>query len=71
MSRGALPLGTDGFGRSDTRAALRAFFEVDRHHVVIAALSALASRGEIAKGKVVEAIARYKVDTSDEPPWTR
>ena len=58
-------LGTDGFGRSDTRAALRAFFEVDRHHIVIAALSALASRGEIAKAKVAEAIARYRVDTSE------
>jgi pyruvate dehydrogenase E1 component len=64
-------LGTDGFGRSDTRAALRAFFEVDRHHVVIAALSALASRDDAAKGKVAEAIARYGIDTSDEAPWTR
>ena len=64
-------LGTDGFGRSDTRAALRAFFEVDRHHVVIAALSALAARGEIAKGAVAEAIARYGVDAGGEPPWTR
>ena len=64
-------LGTDGFGRSDTRAALRAFFEVDRHHIAIAALAALASRGEIAKAKVVEAIAKYGVDTRDEAPWTR
>ena len=68
-------LGTDGFGRSDTRAALRAFFEVDRRHVVIAALSALAwalaSRGDIATSKVAKAIAGYGIDTSDEPPWTR
>jgi pyruvate dehydrogenase E1 component len=40
-------LGTDGFGRSDTRAALRAFFEVDRHHVVLAALTALRDQGAI------------------------
>ena len=64
-------LGTDGFGRSDTRAALRAFFEVDRHHVAIAALSALAQRGEIAKARVAEGIAKYGIDTSDEAPWTR
>jgi pyruvate dehydrogenase E1 component len=64
-------LGTDGFGRSDTRPALRAFFEVDRYHVVIAALAALASRGDIAKGAVAEAIAKYRVDTSEQAPWTR
>ncbi len=64
-------LGTDGFGRSDTRAALRAFFEVDRHHVAIAALAALADRGDVARGVVAEAIARYGIDASAEPPWTR
>ena len=40
-------LGTDGFGRSDFRKALRSFFEVDRHHVVVAALKALADEGMI------------------------
>jgi len=64
-------LGTDGFGRSDTRAALRAFFEVDRHHIAIAALAALAARGEVETSRVAEAIARYGVDTRDEAPWTR
>jgi pyruvate dehydrogenase E1 component len=64
-------LGTDGFGRSDTRAALRAFFEVDRHHVVIAALAALASRGDMEPGAVADAIASYRVDTSEPAPWTR
>src|SRR5208282_5497270 len=52
-------LGTDGFGRSDTRAALRAFFEVDRRHIVVASLAALASHGAIARETVAEAIARY------------
>jgi pyruvate dehydrogenase E1 component len=64
-------LGTDGFGRSDTRAALRAFFEVDRHHIVIAALAALARRGEIGKSRVAEAVARYGIDARDEAPWMR
>lgn len=63
-----------GFGRSDTRAALRAFFEVDRQHIVVAALSALsalASQDDIAKEEVAEPTARYEGDVSDEPPWTR
>ena len=42
-------LGTDGFGRSDSRANLRSFFEVDRYHVVVAALNALANQGVIEK----------------------
>jgi pyruvate dehydrogenase E1 component len=64
-------LGTDGFGRSDTRAALRAFFEVDRRHIVIASLSALASRGEIERKTVAEAIKRYDIDGESAPPWQR
>lgn len=63
--------GMGGFGRSDTRAALRAFFEVDRQHIVVAALSALASQDDIAKEEVAEPTARYEGDVSDEPPWTR
>jgi pyruvate dehydrogenase E1 component len=58
-------LGTDGFGRSDTRANLRRFFEVDRHAVVVAALAALGD----ARG--AEAARRYGVDLSAAPPWTR
>ncbi len=50
-------LGTDGFGRSDTREALRRFFEVDRHYVVVAALKALADEGAVPPAKVAEAIA--------------
>ncbi len=62
-------LGTDGFGRSDTRAALRSFFEVDRHHVVLAALDALADRGEIDRAKCAEAIRKYGIDPEAAVPW--
>jgi pyruvate dehydrogenase E1 component len=62
-----LPLGTDGFGRSDTREALRRFFEVDAEHVVVAALSALADMGEVKPEAVAEAIKRYEIDP--ERPW--
>jgi pyruvate dehydrogenase E1 component len=63
-------LGTDGFGRSDTREQLRRFFEVDRHHVVVAALKALADDGAVPVEKVEDAIKRYKVDSEAPPPWT-
>ena len=62
-------LGTDGFGRSDTRSALRGFFEVDRHHVAIAALDALARDGAIGSDVVAEALTRYGVNTDAIPPW--
>ncbi|MGE8673777.1 MAG: hypothetical protein ACN6PB_12145, partial [Achromobacter kerstersii] len=55
-------LGTDGFGRSDTRQALRAFFEVDRHHIALAALKALADDGLIDRTRAAEAITRYGID---------
>ncbi len=61
-------LGTDGFGRSDTREALRRFFEVDRHYVVVAALKELADRGEIEPKRVQEAIERYGLDTEAPMP---
>ncbi len=63
-------LGTDGFGRSDTREKLRSFFETDRHHVVIAALWALADEGAIPAEKVAEAIGKYEVDVNRPDPWT-
>jgi pyruvate dehydrogenase E1 component len=63
-------LGTDGFGRSDTRAALRSFFEVDRYHVTVAALSALADAGEIEASKVTQAIRDYGIDSDAPDPWT-
>ncbi len=61
-------LGTDGFGRSDTRARLRHFFEVDRYWVVLAALEALADRGEIERRVVAEAIAKFGIDPSKPNP---
>ncbi|MEO1575811.1 MAG: pyruvate dehydrogenase (acetyl-transferring), homodimeric type, partial [Pseudomonadota bacterium] len=64
-------LGTDGFGRSDTRQALRHFFEVDRYHVVVAALAELAALGEVPRQRVAEAIARYEIDAAAPPPWTQ
>ena len=55
-------LGTDGFGRSDSRRALRRFFEVDRHYVVVAALKELADAGQCEPERVQEAIERYEID---------
>jgi pyruvate dehydrogenase E1 component len=66
-----LPLGTDGFGRSDTRANLRAFFEVDRHHVTVAALHVLANEGGVARETVGAAIRQYAIDGTLEAPWMR
>jgi pyruvate dehydrogenase E1 component len=62
-------LGTDGYGRSDTRAALRDFFEVSRTHIAIAALKALSDEGTIKPSVVSQAIARYGVKTDAPDPW--
>jgi len=62
------PLGTDGFGRSDTREALRRHFEVDAAHVVVAVLSSLASMGQIKQEEVDRAIALYGIDTESPDP---
>ncbi len=67
VPRRYLTLGTDGFGRSDTRRDLRRFFEVDREHVVVNALKALADEGELEHKVVAEAIKRYGIDP-DAPP---
>lgn len=64
-------LGTDGFGRSDTRENLRSFFEVDRYHVTIAALKALADLGQFDAAKVDVAIAKYGVSPDVKAPWLR
>ena len=61
-------LGTDGFGRSDFRKHLRRFFEVDRHHVVVAALDALAVEGEIERSVVDDAISTYGIDPDAPDP---
>ena len=63
-------LGTDGFGRSDTRDNLRVFFEVNRYYIVVAALKALADDGEI-DGKIVQkAIDKYDIDSTKPNPLT-
>lgn len=63
-------LGTDGFGRSDTREQLRSFFEVNRYFVTIAALKALADDGKLPLTKVAEAIAKYGINAEKPAPWT-
>lgn len=61
-------LGTDGFGRSDTREKLRRFFEVDRYYITVAALKALADDGKIAKQDVAQAIKQFKIDPDKPDP---
>jgi pyruvate dehydrogenase E1 component len=61
-------LGTDGYGRSDSRAKLRYFFEVNRHFVAIAALKALADQGEIKPKTVADAIKKYGIDPDKADP---
>ena len=68
--RGYTVLGTDGFGRSDYRVKLRGFFEVDRHHVAVAALKALADEGVLDAAAVQGAIERYGIDADVAAPWT-
>jgi pyruvate dehydrogenase E1 component len=63
-------LGTDGFGRSDTRAKLRHFFEVNRYWVAVHALKALADEGEVPAAKVSEAIKKYGLDAEKPNPVT-
>ncbi|MBI3271566.1 MAG: pyruvate dehydrogenase (acetyl-transferring), homodimeric type [Planctomycetes bacterium] len=64
-------LGTDGYGRSDTRPALRRFFEIDAEHIVVAALSALARSKRIPSTTVVHAIAEYGIDRDAANPSGR
>ena len=64
-------LGTDGFGRSDTREKLRGFFEVNRHYVAVAALKSLADEGVIEATLVEQAIARYGLDPNKPNPVTQ
>ncbi|NQY26449.1 MAG: pyruvate dehydrogenase (acetyl-transferring), homodimeric type [Piscirickettsiaceae bacterium] len=61
-------LGTDGFGRSDTREVLRSFFEVDRYHVVVATLNTLADDGQIGYDVVTKAIKKYNIDADAVSP---
>jgi pyruvate dehydrogenase E1 component len=63
-------LGTDGFGRSDTREKLRHFFEVNRYWVTVASLKALADQGTIAHDVVAQAITKYNLDVNKPNPMT-
>ena len=64
-------LGTDGFGRSDTRSALRSFFEVDRHHIVLAALQALVRDGHGDRRVLADAVRGYGIAAEAAPSWLR
>ncbi|SBT05532.1 pyruvate dehydrogenase, decarboxylase component E1, thiamin-binding [Candidatus Propionivibrio aalborgensis] len=70
LNRRYVTLGTDGFGRSDTREKLRHFFEVDRNWVTVAALKALADDGAIERSKVADAIAKYGIDVNKPNPMS-
>ena len=63
-----IALGTDGYGRSDSREALRSFFEVDRYHVVIAALKSLVDSKQIDKTVLISAIKKFKIDGQKPNP---
>jgi pyruvate dehydrogenase E1 component len=63
-------LGTDGYGRSDSRAALRGFFEVDHRYIVIAALKMLADEGKLDVATVKSAIQRFAIDPDTPNPVT-
>ena len=65
-----ITLGTDGFGRSDTRAQLRHFFEVDAKFIVLGALDALVQQGELNKSVIVDAMKRYGISSDKLEPWT-
>ena len=70
MPRRFISLGTDGFGRSDTRDVLRRFFEVDAEHVVVAVLHGLAADGVLPGQVVADAIGRYGIDPASADPWS-
>ncbi len=63
-------LGTDGFGRSDTRTKLRSFFEVDRYHVVIASLKALQEEGKLDASVITKAMQKFNLSPDKPAPWT-
>jgi pyruvate dehydrogenase E1 component len=65
-----ITLGTDGFGRSDTRAQLRKFFQVDQHHIAVAALAALADEGVVSGTQLQQAQSQYHIDPNAAASWT-
>ena len=68
MPRSFTVLGTDGFGRSDTRAQLREFFEVDRRYVVLAAMTALADEGAVSRADVAKVMTELGIDPASQTP---
>ena len=64
-----ISLGTDGFGRSDTRAALRDFFEVGRHHIVLAAMDGLVREGVLPRNVLAEVLSRYGIEQGKAASW--
>jgi pyruvate dehydrogenase E1 component len=70
LRRPFVPLGTDGFGRSDTRERLRRYFETDAGHVVVATLAALAEQDDVKPEVVADAIKRYEIDAERPDPRT-
>jgi pyruvate dehydrogenase E1 component len=71
LSNAFIALGTDGFGRSDTRENVRKFFEVDRFHIVLAALDALCDQGTISKSVLISAVKKYNINGNSDHPWNR
>ena len=63
-------LGTDGYGRSDTREVLRHFFKVDRYHIIVSALKALADEEKISLNSVSEAFEKFGIDPNSPHPLT-
>jgi pyruvate dehydrogenase E1 component len=71
VARRYVTLGTDGYGRSDTRAALRRFFEIDRHHIALAAIAALADDGVIERAEHAKAVQAFGIERPALAPWLR
>jgi pyruvate dehydrogenase E1 component len=68
---GLLALGTDGFGRSDTRKTLRRFFEIDAEHLAVATLYALHQRGAVEARAVSQAVKDLGLAPDEQAPWHR
>lgn len=62
-------LGTDGFGRSDTRGELRKFFEVSHEYIILSVLTALAKKNKVSKDVITKAIKKFKIDIKKANPW--
>ena len=71
LSNSFVALGTDGFGRSDTRENLRKFFEIDKLQIVIAALDALCDQGKIPKSVLKSALQKHNINANSEHPWNK